>query len=280
MRGFRRHTWLGLATVCFAIALLAAHTSARAGNERFEEMLKRGVVRVGVQQALKPWGFRDPSGKLIGLEVDLAQDVADTLGVKLETVPIESSNRMQFLQQGKIDIIIGSMGDTPDRRKVVGMVRPHYFSDGTNIIAKTGAVKSWEDLRGKPVCSKQGMTYGKSLETDVGAQVVAFTGVTEALQALRNGKCVATITNDGEIPKLLASGEWAGYEMPVESRYITYWAVGVPLEEINGIWGTFMAGMVFKWHASGRLLELHKKWDLTVIPFFKTMHDKYEPDDK
>lgn len=269
---------LGLAGVAFLGGLLVIVNDARAANDRFKEVLSRGVVRVGVQQALRPWGFRDPNGQLIGLEVDLAQDVADTLGVKLETIPIESSNRMQFLQQGKIDIIIGSMADTPERRKVVGMVEPHYFSDGTNIIAKIGAVKNWNDLKDKPVCSKQGMSYAKSLETDVGARVVAFTGVTEALQALRSEKCVATITNDGEIPKLLKSGEWPGYEMPVESRYVTYWSVGVPLEEVDGIWGRFMSGMVHKWHASGRIIDLHKKWDVTVIPFFNRMHDKLERD--
>ena len=158
------------------------------------------------------------------------------------------------------------------------MVEPHYFSDGTNIIAKIGAVKSWNDLKGKPVCSKQGMSYAKSMETDIGAQIVAFTGVAEALQALRSGKCIATLSNDGEIPKLLKSGDWNGYEMPVESRFVTYWSVGVPLEELNGIWGNFMAGMVYKWHASGRIIDLHKKWDLTVIPFFNKMHEKLERD--
>lgn len=280
MQGASNRRKLGILGVALAFGLLALTANAHAANERFKEVLSRGVLRVGVQQALRPWGFRDPSGKLIGLEVDLAQDVADTLGVKLETVPIESANRMQFLQQGKIDVIIGSMADTPERRKVVGMVEPHYFSDGTNIIAKIGAVKKWDDLKDKPVCSKQGMSYGKSLETDVGAKVVAFTGVTEALQALRSEKCVATITNDGEIPKLLKSGEWNGYEMPVESRYVTYWSVGVPLEELDGIWGRFMSGMVVKWHATGRIIELHKKWDLTVIPFFNTMHEKLERDYK
>ena len=77
-----------LAAACL-LSLIAIHTEARAANERFKEVLSRGIVRVGVQQALRPWGFRDPSGQLVGLEVDLAKDVADTLGVKLELVPIE-----------------------------------------------------------------------------------------------------------------------------------------------------------------------------------------------
>ena len=78
--------------------------------DTLDDVRKRGTVRIGVKADYKPWGFRDPSGNIIGMEIDLAQDVADRLGVELETVPVVGSNRMQFLQQGKIDIIIATMG--------------------------------------------------------------------------------------------------------------------------------------------------------------------------
>ena len=74
----------------------------------------------------KPWGFRDSSGKLVGMEVDMAKDVAKALGVKLKLVPVQSSNRMQFLQQGKIDLMIATMSDRSDRRKLVGIAEPNY----------------------------------------------------------------------------------------------------------------------------------------------------------
>src|SRR6185312_9737458 len=128
-------------------AALAAPRPAAAANEHFKEVLQNGVLRVGVQGALRPWSYRDPKGNLVGIEPDLARDVADTMGVKLELVQIESANRMQFLQQGRIDLLIGAMSDTPERRKVVGIIHPDYWISGTNVLAKKGAVKSWEDLR-------------------------------------------------------------------------------------------------------------------------------------
>jgi polar amino acid transport system substrate-binding protein len=260
------------------IAVVGLSSSAHAANERFKEVLARGMLRVGVQGALKPWSYRNSDGQLIGFEVDLAHDVANAMGLQLELVPIESANRIQFLQQGKIDLIIGAMGDTPERRQIIGMVEPHYFASGANVLTKAGAVKDWDDLRGKPVCAKQGVFYGKRVEQDFSAQIVAFTGNTEALQALRSEKCIGYLTDDSNISPLLTSGEWPGYEMGLQSKYVNFWAVGVPRDELDGLWGRFMSGMVYKWHASGRILELSKKWGFIPIKWFTDMHSKLDKD--
>ena len=66
--------------------------------------------------------------KNLGFEPDIAKLVADKLGVKLELEPVVSSNRMQFLQQGKIDLMIATMNDKPDRRQLVGIIEPRKRS--------------------------------------------------------------------------------------------------------------------------------------------------------
>ena len=50
--------------------------------------MQRGKVVVGIKADYKPWGFRDEDGSLIGMEADLAKDVADAMGVELELVPV------------------------------------------------------------------------------------------------------------------------------------------------------------------------------------------------
>ena len=69
-------------------------TGAVATADVLDDIKKRGTLIVGVKPDYKPFGFRDPSGALIGLEPDLAADVAKKLGVKLELVPVVSANRM------------------------------------------------------------------------------------------------------------------------------------------------------------------------------------------
>src|SRR5205085_791936 len=153
---------------------------------RLKEILDRGALRVGVQGAFKPWSFPAADGTMQGIEVDLGKDVAEKLGVKFEPVIITSANRMQFLQQSKIDLIIGGMYDTAD----------------------------------------------------------------------------------------LEEPEWAGYEMPVPVLLSNPWAAAVPIEEVNKGWGAFMAGMAYRWQASGKLLELAAKWKIKPAPWFQEQHEK------
>ncbi len=267
-------------TAMVAAGFTLAATQAMAQNDRFKKVLERGKVVVGVKADYKPWGFRDTDGKLVGMEIDMAQDVADALGVELELVPVQSSNRMQFLEQGKIDLMIATMSDRADRRKVVGIPEPNYYTSGTNLLAKAGAVKAWEDLRDKPVCGKQGAFYNKIVAKRYGAKVVAFVNNAEAKQALRDGKCIGWVYDDSSIGSDLASGQWDGYEMPLNSEDDNPWGLAVPVEEIDGIWGNFMAGMSYRWLVSGRLIELEKKWGIKPTAFLEMQQKKLTPDRK
>ncbi len=268
-----------ISAVAMALGLVfsSVDQTAEAGNERFMKVLERGKLVVGVKADYKPWGFRDSSGNLVGMEIDMAQDVADALGVELELVPVQSSNRMQFLQQGKIDLMIATMSDKANRRKVVGIPSPNYYTSGTNVLAKKGVVSSWADLNGKPVCGKQGAFYNKQVSQKYGAKIIAFVGNAEAKQALRDGKCVAWVYDDSSIMADLASGQYDDYEMPMKTEDDNPWALAVPLEELDGIWGNFMSGMIYNWHSSGRLIELEEKWGIQTTQFVIDMNKRFEP---
>jgi polar amino acid transport system substrate-binding protein len=272
----KKLTHSALCAIILASFALAT-TQANAANDRFKKVLDRGVLVVGVKADYKPWAFRDSSGKLVGMEIDMAQDVADALGVKLKLIPVQSSNRMQFLEQGKIDLMIATMSDKANRRKLVGVPQPNYYTSGTNVLAKKGMVSEWEDLRGKPVCGKQGAFYNKVVGKKYGAKIVAFIGNAEAKQALRDGKCVAWVYDDSSIMAELASGQFDDYEMPMNTEDDTPWALAVPLEELNGIWGNFMSGMTYNWHSTGRLVELEKKWGIQQSQFVVDMNKRFEP---
>ena len=136
-----------------ALAAMSAGTvSAQCTNDVWNKVMSSGKIVIGVKADYKPWGFRDDSGNLVGMEIDMAMDVAAKMGVEAELVPVQSSNRMQFLEQGKIDMMIATMSDRADRRKIVGIPGPNYYTSGTNIMSpKALGFTSWEDLRGKKV---------------------------------------------------------------------------------------------------------------------------------
>jgi len=273
MKTFLSATVAGLAVMAVSAGPLAA---AECTNETWKKVMERGVLTVGVKADYKPWGFRNESGAIVGMEVDMAQDVADTMGVELETVPVQSSNRMQFLEQGKIDLMIATMSDRADRREIVGIVGPNYYTSGTNVMApKALELSAWEDLRGKPVCGKQGAFYNKIVEERYGVEIVAFTGNAEAKQALRDKKCVAWVYDDSSIGSDLASGNWEEYEMPLASEDDNPWGLAVPIEEVDCIFGNFMSGVQYNWLQDGTLIDLEKKHGIQPTNFLKRQQQKF-----
>src|SRR6185295_790140 len=166
----------------------------------------------------------------------------------------------QFLQQGKIDLMIATMNDKPDRRQVVGIIEPLYYASGVNVLAnKKAGLKTWEQLKDQKICGIQGAWYNKPVAEKYGADIVAFKGQTEAEVALQQGNCVGWVYDDTAFAERLAEP----------------WGLAVALPERDGAWGKFMAAALEEWHRTGKLIELEKKWGIQPSAFLKQMHEKY-----
>lgn len=256
---------------------LPASAAQSCTNDTWKKVTERGKIIVGVRADYKPWGLLSPDGKLIGMEIDMAQDVADAMGVKLELVAAASASRVPFLESGKIDLLIATLSDTADRRKLIGIVLPNYYTSGTNVMApKVLKLKNWQDLRGKTVCGKQGAFYNDKVEKAYGAHIIAFGNTAEGKQALRDKKCIAFLNDDSNIIVDLESGDWPGFEMPLPTEDDNPWGLAVPIAEKDCAFGRFMSGMQYNWLRSGRLIELEAKWGIKPSSFLKEQKERFK----
>lgn len=257
-----------------ALSPLAA-TAEACANAALKRIQEKGSLTVGVKADYKPWGYRDTNGDIVGLEPDMARKVADTLGVKLELVPVIASNRMQFLQQGQIDLMIATMTDTADRREMVGIKGPNYYASGTAAMTpKAMALTQWEDLRGKPACAIQGSFYLQNIEKTYGVTIVAFANAAEAKQALRDKKCLAFIYDDTTIGADLAAGGWDDFEMSLPVEDFAPWGLAVAKEEEHCALGQIVSGLQYAWHRDGTLIAMEQAWGVQASPFLADMHDR------
>ena len=255
--------------------VLGAFGATVANADVLSDIKKKGVLVVGTKADYRPFGFLDPSGQIVGFEPDLAADVAKRLGVKLELVPVVASNRIQFLQQGKIDLMIATTSDTPERRKIVDFIDPNYYGSGTNVLApKSAKLASWADLKGKKVCLIQGAFYNKELQEKYGVEGVAFPGTAEAYAALRNGNCVAFGYDDTAIVGEMLKPEWSAYEMPLDSILFVPWGIATKQGEKDLV--DFMAKTSVDWHKTGFIQQLEKKWGVKTTKFGQDMNAKYK----
>lgn len=250
---------------------------AMAADDTLAAIKARGKLIVGVKNDYRPYGFLDPSGQVVGLELDLAHEVAARIGVALDPVPVIAANRMEFLAQGRIDMILATMGDTEARRKVIGMVEPNYYAGATNVLApKSAGLKSWDQLRGRKVCAVQGAYYNRRVAQLYGPDLQVFPAVPDALNALAGGNCAAFLFDNTLIVSTLAGdpAKWGAYEMPLPSEDPQLWAIGVRQADLAAPFGTLLSEMSKDWLRTGHILELEKKWGIEPSPYLIEMQKK------
>jgi polar amino acid transport system substrate-binding protein len=261
-----------MAGILVAAGLFALE-GQRANADDLAAIKQRGTLIVGVKADYPPFGFRLSSGEIAGIEPALAADVAKSLGVKLELVPVTASNRIQFLQDGKIDVIIATMNGTWARRWAVDTVKPSYYASGYNVMtSKSMSLKSWAELKGKPVCGIEGAYYNYEATMNFEIQVTVFTGPAEALTALKQGGCMGLLYDDTWIEGKMQEPEWNNYDMPLESQEVQPWDLAVRKDQPE--WAAYLSAMVKGWSKDGTILDLETKYHIKHSKFAEDANQK------
>jgi polar amino acid transport system substrate-binding protein len=260
------------------LACLAVVAARPALGDELDDIKKKGEITIGVKAEYKPFGFREASGELKGFEIDIANEIAKALGVKAKFEPVQDATRLPFITQGRVDLIIATMNDTPERRRTVGMIEPFYYASGASVLApKSAHLKNWEELRGKKVCGTQGSNWNKPIEEKFGVTIVAFRGMAEAETALRNGECVAFLYGNTSLAERLNDpAHWGDYEAPLPTLNEGPWAMAVKSEEKDAPLGKKISALIAGWHKDGWLLQLEKKWHLPSSPWLAAEHEKFK----
>ena len=170
-----------------------AHTAW--ADATLDRIRQRGKLSVGIDGASPPFGLLDTAtGKTGGYQTELAADLARRLGVQLETVPVTASTRVQFLQAGKVDLLVANIQWTQERSEILSFApTPYDLVGGGAMVSRQSGIKRWEDLRGKVACVSQGSNFAKPLAEQYGAIVKGLRGIPESLLALKGGSCAASV---------------------------------------------------------------------------------------
>jgi polar amino acid transport system substrate-binding protein len=139
-----------------AVLLGVAGLPAIAHADALDAAEKNGTLRVAVPQDFPPFGTVGPDLKPRGYDIDVANLIGRELKLKVELIPVSSTNRIPYLTTGKADLVISSLGKNPDREKVIDFSTAYApFFNG--IFGPTDmTVKAVADTAGKTV----GVTRG------------------------------------------------------------------------------------------------------------------------
>lgn len=259
---------------CGALFTTIAHADAT-----LDRIKGRGALTVGVILSGAPFGYIDPaSQEQKGYNLDIAKALADKLGVKLETVTVTPPNRVQFLQQGKVDILIANMQYTEERAKILDYVpTPYDRSGGAAVGRKDSGLNDWSDLKGKPVCVSQGSNYTQPLIEQYGAEVKALPSQPESLLALQGGNCVAAVHVGATVGLLLQDRpeDWKDYKILFPTELVPSDSV-IWLRKGEGDTSAALDKAILELHANGKLLDYAKANRLLNTTYLEEEHKKLE----
>ena len=128
------------AAILLAVVAIAP---ARAGS--IDEVIKSGVLRACTPGDYKPFSFAKPDGTYEGIDVDLMQSLAASLGVKVEYVKTTWANLMADFTANKCDIAVGGISVTLDRQKRVAFSQA-YMVNGKTPLVRCADVKRYQTV--------------------------------------------------------------------------------------------------------------------------------------
>ncbi|MGN7295211.1 ABC transporter substrate-binding protein [Rhizobium sp. SAFR-030] len=216
-------------------------------------------LTVGANIGNVPWEFQDASGKTVGFEVDLVNEVAKRLGKTVEFVNTPFAGLFPAVQSGRINMAVSSITITEKRLASVSFAQPYYDSDQSLTATAKSGIDGLKAMSGKVVGVDTGSTGDMWAEAHKGdyklGEIRKFEGLQPAMLDLVAGRIDGYIS---DIPALLYyvkdKPELKVVErIPTGEKYSIMFNKGDPLaSQVNDVITTLKK--------EGYLAKLHETW--------------------
>lgn len=227
-------------------------------DSQLNKVIKAGTLRVAVLPDFPPWAVQKSNGEFEGYEIDIARQLADSLGVKLKLVSTDGDSRLPLLKSNRVDVNVSAWTATNERAQTAGFTIP-YDAHGAGVLFKKGAdIKSYEDIAGKSVSVARGSTNDTILTTDFpSAKVVRFDAISDVISAVKTGKVDAALESSYTVAQAAKQDPdlQAISTPPLDPQLVS---MGVlPGDQV---WINYLNNFIRNLIATGEDNRLHEKW--------------------
>ncbi|QAY72171.1 amino acid ABC transporter substrate-binding protein [Agromyces protaetiae] len=201
-RARRVRTVLGLAAASVALVALSACSNLGPGGAvggPVEEpglgLVKDGTLTVATEGTYRPFSYHDEgSGDLVGYDVEVAEAVADKLGLEVEFQETQWDAIFAGLDAGRFDVIANQVSINEERQAKYLFSQPYTVSPGVIVVKDDSTIASFADLSGKTTAQSLTSNW-YTLAQDSGANVEAVEGWAQAVELLQQGRVDATVND-------------------------------------------------------------------------------------
>jgi glutamate transport system substrate-binding protein len=218
----------------------------------------KGEIAIGVKYDVPPFGFKNPqSGDIEGFDVDLGRAVADKLGVEPKLVEAISDNRIPFITDGTVDLVLSTMTINPERAEEIGFTDPYFIAKGRILVPKDSNIAGIDDLAGRKVCTALGSTYEETLKKEAPkADRRLVDAYSECLELLQNGAVDAISTDDVILTGMIIQDD----SLKLVGDELTTEPYGGGFKKDDTQFAEFLNGVLREYKSSGGWQRSYDKW--------------------
>jgi len=247
--------------------LLAIPTAALAGT--LDEVKKRGELIVGVRYDMPPFGTIDQQGGVQGIDVEIAKQIANRLGVKVKFQQVTAQTRIPMLIDGNVDLVAAGLAKSEERAKVVDFSSIYIESGTLFLVPKDSAIQSWRDLKGKTVATVQGTVYLARLrEKTTDFKSVSFQEYPQAILAVEQGRADTLMAEDATLYNLIR-GRPDKFKLVGSPRDFEAYYVGLAVRKNDPEWLNYVNQSLAEMWKTGELKRIVAPYGLVYDPEFK-----------
>ena len=237
----------------------AAEVEQFAEDTTMGKIQAAGEIKIGVKYDVPPFGFKNPQNDEIeGFDVDFGQAIADKLGVEPKFIEAISDNRIPFLQDGTVDLVLSTMTINAERAQEIGFSEPYYIARGRILVPPDSDIAGIDDLAGKKVCTALGSTYEETLKEQApDADLKLVDSYSECLELVQNGAVDAVSTDDVILTGMIIQDDTLKL---TEGEPLTTEPYGAGLPKDDAEFKEFVDGVLEEYKSGGGWAESYEKW--------------------
>lgn len=247
--------------VAASISLISSASFAEVTLPAVPDFIKnQKTLKIGVRCDQPPYGFKDGKGEFAGVEVEMARQVADwALGSpdKAELSCVTASNRIPLLIGKKVDLLIATLGITPERAEVIDFSDTFRWGNSDLLVMADGPIKKLDDVEGKKVIMVKGSTQAKWFEQNMpDVETIRLDTISDSLQSLKQGRGDA-VTADAATLIVIASKD-PKVKIVGEKFAISESAAGYRKNEPE--WGAYINAAFNRMKEEGLYVKWIEEW--------------------
>jgi glutamate transport system substrate-binding protein len=218
-----------------------------------------GEIKIGVKYDVPPFGFKNPQNDEIeGFDVDLGRAIAEKLGVEPNFIEAISDNRIPFLQDGTVDLVLSTMTINAERAQEIEFSEPYYIARGRILVPPDSDITGIDSLAGKKVCTALGSTYEETIKEQAPkADLRLVDSYSECLELVQNGAVDAVSTDDVILTGMIIQDDTLKL---TEGEPLTTEPYGAGIKKGDTEFKEFVDGVLEEWKSGGGWAESYEKW--------------------